>query len=83
MADIFEEFNWHSSIGIDKDLSGYKRFYSKMANTKKAREMFITASDSNLLIHKTTQALWRVSEDGKAIEPVFDTDVLTDKDISE
>ena len=80
--DIFEGFSWHSSIGIDASLDGNKKFVTKIANTKRARSMFI-ASGNNMLIHRTTRALWRLSEDKKSIIPAFDTDVLGEKEVKE
>ena len=80
MEKFFDDFMWHSSIGIDNQLYGNKRFYTKLPNTKKAMSMFIKASD-DFLIHKTTQALWRLSEDGGSIEPVFNSDVLKEEDL--
>jgi hypothetical protein len=82
--DIFEGFLWHSSIGIDDSLVGHKRFVTRMANTPRARAMFMTASDdSQMLIHRTTRALWKLSEDKQFIEPVFDTDVLGEDEVRE
>jgi len=82
MSDFFDDFVWHSAIGIDSEVDGHKRFYTRLPNSKKARGMFFCAAgDSRLLIHRTTQALWRVSDDGGSIEPVFDTDVLTEDDL--
>jgi len=78
---FFDQFCWHSSIGIDTVCDGDKRFFSRVANSKKARINFIAAGDS-LLVHKATQALWKISDDGKFIEPVYDDDILTE-DISE
>lgn len=75
--DVFEGFNWHSSIGIDSSLDGNKQFVSRLPNTVTARSLFAEAG-SNLLIHKTTRCLWKVSDDKKAIEPVFSSDVLTE-----
>jgi hypothetical protein len=75
--DIFEGFMWHSSIGIDVALSGNKQFVTRLPNNKKARSMF-TASSENTLIHKTTKALWKITDDKSAIEPVFATDILTE-----
>lgn len=80
--DIFEDFMWHSSIGIDAALDGNKRFVTRLPNTKKARAMF-SASSENTLIHRTTKALWKITDDNSAIEPVFATDVLTEEDCSE
>lgn len=78
--DFFEQFSWHSSIGVDDAMQGNKKFVTRLANTKKASMMFISAG-GNLLVHKATQALWKLSDDGKYIEPVFDTDILTDADL--
>jgi hypothetical protein len=78
--EFFDDFAWHSSIGIDEGIE-YKKFFTKLPNNKKAMSMFIASADKKLLIHKTTQALWRVSEDGSSIEPVFDTDVLTEDEL--
>ena len=74
--DIFEGFTWHSSIGIDSTLDGNKKFVTRLPNTKKARSMFVS-SGNNLLIHKTTRCLWKMSDDDKSIEPVFNSDVLS------
>jgi len=82
MRDFFDDFVWHSAIGIDQSVDGHKRFYTRVPNTKNARNMFISTDDSKLLIHRTTQALWRVSEDGQHIEPIFDTDVLTEDELN-
>jgi hypothetical protein len=42
--------------------------------------MFIVAGE-NFLIHKTTRCLWKLSDDKKSIEPVFNRDVLTEDDV--
>ena len=81
-SDIYENFHWHSAIGIDAELDGRKKFVTRVPNTKKARSMFV-ASGNDLLIHKATKALWQVSEDEKTIEPVFPTDILSEKDLLE
>jgi len=79
---ILEDFNWHSSIGIDASLDGNKRFVSRMPNTKQARMMFVAAGN-DLLIHKTTKCLWKVSDDKKSIEPVFSNDILTEDEVKQ
>ena len=78
--DIFDGFLWHSAIGIDASIDGNKRFVTRIANTPKARSMFITSGES-FLIHRTTRALWKLSDDKKTIEPVFDTDVLGEEEV--
>jgi hypothetical protein len=75
--------SWHSSIGVDSIAASGKRVIKKLPNSKKARSMFIGASCGKFLIHKSSQALWRVSEDGGSIEPVFDSDVLSEDDLKE
>jgi len=80
-TDYFNDFRWHSSIGIDSAIEGHKRFYTRFPNTRQARESFIDAGDGKLLIHRATQALWRISDDGDSIEPVFDTDILSEEDL--
>ena len=79
--DILQDFTWHSSIGIDCTLDG-KKFVSRLPNSKRAMSMF-QASGNNLLIHKTTRCLWRLSDDKKFIEPVFGNDILTEDDVQE
>lgn len=80
--NIFDNFNWHSCIGIDCVAGGDKQFVTKLPVTKKAMSMFIKAGDS-MLIHKTTRCLWSLSEDKKCIEPVFGSDVLTEDEVKE
>lgn len=80
--DIFEHFSWHSSIGIDQTLAGDKKFVSRLPNTAATRGMF-TAAGNDVLIHKTTRCLWKISDDKKTIQPVFSNDVLTDDEVQE
>lgn len=81
-TDIYEHFNWHSSIGIDQTLAGDKRFVTRIPNTAASRKMFIAAGN-DILIHKTTRCLWKMSDDKKTIEPVFSNDVLTESEVRE
>ena len=78
--DVFEGFCWHSSIGIDSTLDGNKTFVTRLPNSHLAMSMF-TAAGNNLLIHKTTRCLWKISDDKKTIEPVFSSDVLSTEDV--
>jgi len=78
--DIFEGFSWHSSIGISCAMDGGKKFITRIPNTKTAMSMFVAAGN-DLLIHKTTRCLWKMSEDKKCIEPVFGSDVLTEDEV--
>ena len=83
-GDIFDNFSWHSCIGIDESIKGNKKFVTRLPNTKRVRAAFIkTASDNNFLIHKTTRSLWKMSDDKESIEPLFPTDVLTEEEAQE
>jgi hypothetical protein len=79
---IFDNFNWHSSIGIDCTLAGDRRFVTRLPNTKRARMLFVAAGN-DLLIHKTTRCLWKISDDKKSIEPIFNNDVLTEDEVKQ
>ncbi len=77
--DIFENFAWHSSIGIDESIDGNRKFVTKLPNTAATRRHFVASSeDSNFLVHKTTRSLWRLTEDKKSIQPLFPTDILSE-----
>ena len=80
--NIFDGFAWHSAIGIDPALDSQKRFVTELKNTREARGMFVASGD-NTLIHKTTRALWRVSDDKTKIVPMFSTDILSEDEIRE
>ena len=83
MDDIFDSFSWHSSIGIDADLAGNKSFVTRIPNNKTAMTHFTASTDNSFLIHRTTRALWRISDDKKTIEPIFPSDVLTSEEAAE
>jgi hypothetical protein len=84
MSDIFENFSWHSSIGIDESMNGNKSFRTKLPNTVATRRHFIASSKGdNFLVHKTTKSLWRMSEDNKSIEALFPTDILSEDEAKE
>lgn len=79
--DIFDNFDWHSVTGFDRVLQGSSsRPVRRLAKTASNMDMFEPAGDG-LLIHKTKGALWRLSDDGNAIVPVFDSEVLTAEDL--
>lgn len=82
--DILDGFCWHSSLGISGFTTedGNERFITRMANTEKTRKMFVKAGD-NLLIHKATKCLWKLSDDQKSIVPVFASDVLSEDEARE
>lgn len=79
--DFFEEFQWHSSLELNENVKG-KKIIRKLTASKRNQSHFIRiASDSNFLIHKSTKELWKMSDDGSMIEPVFPDDVLTEENL--
>lgn len=80
MENWFEEFVWHSALD---NIGGKKRFCNRLPNSSMVRQFFAATNSGNYLVHKTTSALWRVSEDGKSIEPVFDSDVLSENELED
>lgn len=82
MKDFLDGFQWHSSIGINDETFNSKKYLDKIANTEANCKMFDILAGNDLLIHKSTQALWKISEDKKSIEPVFSSDILTEDDLS-
>lgn len=77
--DVFESFDWHSSVGIDEALKESDVMVEMPWNIRTA-SMF-TAAGGDLLVHKTTRCLWKMSRDKKTIEPVFDNDVLSEDEV--
>lgn len=79
--DFFNDYRWHSSVEMTKDIAG-KKIVRRLNNTASNRNRFIrVASDSDFLIHKSAKVLWRFSDDGKSIVPVFDDDTLTESNL--
>lgn len=85
VKSALERMLWHSSIGMDAFLGQVsdevtgRAFVASVPNDAKHRKMFVASNE--LLIHRATKALWKVSADGSSIEPVFDSDVLTEDDL--
>lgn len=79
--DFFDSYHWHSSIQLNEGIKG-KKIVTKLANTKQNRNRFLkVANKSDFLIHRSTKALWKFSEDGQSIIPVFDDDILTEQNV--
>lgn len=81
--DILKDFSWHSSSGIDNAISK-KKLVKKIKASSRSVKKFVRVGGKNgdFLIHKSTKALWKFSDDGSHIEPVFDEDILTEEDLS-
>lgn len=75
--DFFKDYSWHSSLQINDNIRGKKKI-ARLTNNKTNRNRFLrVAKDSDFLIHKATKALWKVSDDGESLVPVFEDDILT------
>lgn len=92
LSQMLENNHWHSSIGFDSITASSQKNKEKMTNNEENRKLFIAAgnvlskerfassNDGNigdLLIHKATKALWKISDNGKMIEPAFGDDIIT------
>lgn len=78
----FNNYTWHSTIQLDSNSLINKKINRISAYDDTVVQCFSRFKpESKLLIHKATKALWRFSEDGEYIEPVFAEDILTSKDL--
>lgn len=80
--DILEDFQWHSSIGLDEIIVAKKKKVKHIKASSKVMAGFMrVGTDGDYLIHKATKALWKFSKDGSSIEPVFEEDILVEEDL--
>lgn len=77
-TDIFRDFFWHSVTGPEPGVSGRRIVRSLPVTAANLERFRRIAKDGNLLIHKSSQALWKFSDDRKTIEPVFQEEILTE-----
>ncbi len=76
--DIFSDYRWHSSMEPQEGIAR-RRIIRRLPARRANLSRFIRISrDGSFLIHKSTKALWKFSDDHKTIEPVFKDDVLTE-----
>lgn len=78
MTNVFEDYRWHSCAEPRRGISEKRIIRSLPVKASIMEKFRRVASDSSFLIHKSSRALWKFSEDGKTIEPVFQDDVLTE-----
>lgn len=79
--DFFNDYNWHSSLELGEGIKG-KKIVRRLTASRKNKSHFIRiAKDSDYCIHKESKELWKFSDDGKYIEPVFPDDVLTEEQL--
>jgi len=91
LEGLLSEKQWHSAIGFDVVDQSNQRKKVAVSNSADNRSMFESAgypgqiriASSNqsipgeLLIHRSSRALWKVSDDGERIEPAFSDDIIT------
>lgn len=91
LEGLLQEKQWHSAIGFDIVESSNQKRKVAIANTEDNRSLFESAgypsqikvasksgsTPGELLIHKSSRALWKVSDDGQRIEPAFSDDIIT------
>jgi len=91
LEQMLADKQWHSAIGFDVVESSNQRTKEAMLNSLENRDLFERAGYSSnvriasgndgvpgeLLIHRSSRALWKVSDDGKRIEPAFSDDIIT------
>lgn len=77
----FNSFSWHSALMPDENMLNNKKVKNLQANEDNLQSFSLFQPQSKLLIHKSTKALWKFSDDGKSIHPVFAQDILTSKDL--
>lgn len=92
LSYLLNDLQWHSSLSFDTVVAAKQRGKQMLKNTSQNRRAFISAGHlspvkfassrntgqpGELLIHKSDRALWRISDDGRRIEPAFSDDVIT------
>jgi len=79
--NFFDNFSWHSSLEINDNIKN-KKIVRKLTASKNNINKFIRiAADSSFLVHKSTKKLWKFSDDGESIVPVFPDDIITEENI--
>ena len=77
------QIDWHSLLGIQNvEERIVRKVVASLPINPRVMAMFASAG-RDVLVHKTTKCLWRLSKDGKSIEPVFANDVLTADDVKQ
>ncbi len=76
--NFFEDYKWHSSLELGEGIQGKKIIRRLTASRQNASRFIRLAKDSDYCIHTSTKELWKFSDDGKYIEPVFPDDVITE-----
>jgi hypothetical protein len=90
VEEMLAKKQWHSAIGFDVVESSNQRKKIAMLNNEENIKLFHSAGyvsnvriasssgqPGELLIRRSDRALWKVSDDGKRIEPAFSDDIIT------
>ena len=90
LEGLLSQKQWHSAIGFDVVDESNQRKKIAVLNNDENRSLFETAgypsqvrvasgssAPGELLIHRSSRALWKVSDDGRRIEPAFSDDIIT------
>jgi hypothetical protein len=91
LKELLDRSQWHSSLSFDAVFASGQHMKNTLKNSPRNRAEFIpagspssarfasqsTGQPGELLIRKADRALWRVSDDGKRIEPAFSDDIIT------
>jgi len=77
-----QRIGWHSAHGKHGIDQWVQRKVTRVANRGRVRLAFDSAG-GNLLIHKSTLALWRINDAEHCIEPVTASDELPEEYMAE
>ena len=80
-TNMFNDYFWHSCLEPKKGIAGKRIIRSIKADSDEMNHFMKISKDGSFLVHKSTKALWKFSDDGKTIEPVFKDDVLTEDEL--
>ena len=81
MIDIFNGYGWTSHVEPKRGISGKKIVKSIEASEKNLAKFTRISSNGNALIHKSTNALWKFSDDKKRIEPLYSDEIITEDEL--
>ena len=91
LEGLLSQKQWHSAIGFDIIDENNQKRKASISNNEENRAHFELAgypsqvrvasgsrsAPGELLIHRSSRALWKISDDGNRIEPAFSDDIIT------
>ena len=81
MTDIFKDFKWNGYTEPRRGISSKRIVRSLVASEENKSKFDHINANTNMLVHKSSRALWKFSDDHKTIEPVYTEDVLTEDEV--